>query len=65
MRNRVYDLLSSTSGMVAIDGDVEHGSVMSGQIAGMVGELMTVKIVVDPVIRSSPAFVQRVTNRLT
>jgi len=36
--------------MASIDGDVENGSVMSGQIAGMIKEIKSVQEVFDELL---------------
>lgn len=52
------------SKLASIDGDVENGSVMSGQIAGMIQELTTVKDLVDSIIKQSTVVSERVATAL-
>lgn len=52
------------SKMAMVDGDVENGSAMSGQIAGMIREMVTVKEVVDAIVSGAPAISQRVAELL-
>lgn len=42
-----------------IDGDIENGSVVSGQIAGMIKELKTVKEVIDEIILGAKEIYER------
>lgn len=39
--------------LAMIDGDVENGTVMAGQIAGMVNEIMPVKAIIDEIINNA------------
>lgn len=50
--------------MASIDGDVEEGLVMSGQVAGMIRELATVKQVIDSIVSGSSAVARLVGDRL-
>jgi enoyl-[acyl-carrier protein] reductase II len=36
-----------------VDGDMEHGSVMSGQIAGLVGQIQPAKEIIEEVVREA------------
>ncbi len=42
----------------SVDGDVEYGSVMSGQIAGMITEEKTVKEVLDEIMEKTENFIK-------
>ena len=41
------------------DGDVENGSVMAGQIAGLVSELRPVKIIIEETVKEAREVLQR------
>ena len=41
-----------------MDGDVKNGSVMAGQIAGMVKEKMTCKELIDKLVRETDALIK-------
>ena len=41
-----------------IEGDVKNGSVMSGQIAGLVKEEMTCKELIDKLVRETDALIK-------
>ena len=41
------------------DGDVENGSVMAGQIAGLVSELRPVKIIIEETVKEAKEVLQR------
>ena len=42
------------------DGDVENGSVMAGQIAGLVSELRPVKTIIEETVEEAREVLQRV-----
>ena len=42
------------------DGDVENGSVMAGQIAGLVSELRPVKNIIEETVKEAREVLQRV-----
>ena len=41
------------------DGDVENGSVMAGQIAGLVSELRSVKTIIEETVKEAREVLQR------
>ena len=45
--------------MAAVDGDVVHGSVMAGQVAGMIDDIVNCQVVVDRVIQQAEAVLSR------
>lgn len=47
-----------------IDGDVDYGSVMIGQVAGMVSEVKTVEQIVTEIIDGIPAVIDRINNSI-
>ena len=45
-------------------GDVRHGSVMIGQISGMLDDILPVKEIIDDIVRDLPETMKAVQNRL-
>ena len=48
--------------MAAKDGDTDYGSVMIGQIAGMMKEIQTVEEIVQELVNGLPAVVENIKN---
>ncbi len=45
------------------DGDIKTGSVMAGQIAGLVCEIRSVKEIVDEIMSGVPGVIDQLKNR--
>lgn len=50
--------------LAVIDGDVDYGSVMIGQVAGMVTEIKTVEQIVQEIVSGVPAVMDSISNSI-
>lgn len=61
---KIEELGSGKLRDAVIDGDIDEGSVMAGQISGMISEIKTVQEIIDQIIKESEKIIKKTYNLL-
>jgi enoyl-[acyl-carrier protein] reductase II len=64
-REEIDSLTIGSLRKAAVQGDLQWGSVMLGQVAGMIHEIQPIKKVLDDMVSGSMVEIERLTKHMT